>query len=198
MKYKLIFLIFCASLSYSQQNDNTSIQKNKSIALYYGYGFNTGLFTKASYYYKPNVYILEFKKELSIKKKISYSLRFSAEYNSVKFCEFYISNPCIEYQNTDIGANVSFDVSRKISESLTVYSFLGTGPHYLKTKVSRQAKGFIFSDVLAVGLAHKFYNNKYFIDVRYSLRHLSNAGIARPNVSIENHIINIGIGRNLN
>lgn len=198
MKFKLLLLLFYISFSYSQQHNDLDSKSNKSIAFYYGYGFKTDLISKANYYYKPSIYILEYKKKLLDKKKTSFSLRFSAEYNNVEFCESYISDPCIEYQNNDYGLNLSFDVSKKISERLDIYSFLGTGPHYLETRLARQAQGWIFSDVLALGLAYKFYNNKYFLDLRYSLRHLSNAGLARPNVGIENNIYYIGIGRNLN
>jgi hypothetical protein len=187
-----------ASLSYSQQSNDIDSKKNKSIAFYYGQGVKTGFLAKLHYNYKPTLYILEFKKELTLKKKTTLSMRFSAEYNSVSFYNSDLINPRVEYQNTDYGANISFDVSRKISENSTVYSFLGTGPHYLKTKLARQAKGFIFSDVLAVGLAHNFFNKKYFVDLRYCLRHLSNAGSGKPNVGIDNHILNIGIGRNWN
>lgn len=197
MKFKLLLILFYVSFSYSQQNNDLDTKSNKSIAFYYGYGFKTSLITKVNYYYKPTLYILEFKKKFIDKKKISFSWRFSAEYNDIEFCESYVSNPCVEYQNKDYGLNFSFDVSKKISERLNIYSFLGTGPHYLETKLARQAKGLIFSDVLALGFAYKFYQNKYFVDFRYSLRHLSNAGIARPNVSIENNIYYIGIGRNL-
>jgi len=197
MKLKLFLLLFYVSFSYSQQNNDSNTASNKSLAFYYGYGFKTGLISKNNYYYTPTLYILEYKKKLIDKKKVSFSLRFSAEYNDVVFCESYVSNPCIEYQNKDYGINFGFDVSTKISERLNVYSFLGTGPHFLEAKLARQAKGLIFSDVLALGFNYKFYNNTYFIDLRYSLRHLSNAGLARPNVSIENNIFCIGIGRNL-
>lgn len=197
MKFKLFLVLFYVSLSYSQENNTIDTTSNKSIAFYYGYGFKTSLISKPNYYYTPTLYIIEYKRKLTDKKKISFSLSFSAEYNNVDFCESYVSNPCIEYQNTEYGLNFSFDVSTRISKRLNVYSFLGTGPHYLETKLARQARGLIFSDVLALGLAYKFYNNKYFLDLRYSLRHLSNAGLTRPNVSIENNIYYIGIGRNL-
>jgi hypothetical protein len=197
MNFKLFFVLFYVSFCYSQHNNDIAISSKKSLALYYGYGFKTGLLSKINYYYKPNIYLLEYKKKLIEKKITTLSLRFSAEYNNVDFCESYISNPCIEYKNNDYGLNFSFDVSTKITERLTIYTFIGTGPHYLETRLGRQAKGLIFSDVFAIGLDHKFYKNKYFIDIRYSLRHLSNAGIARPNVAIENNIIYAGIGKNL-
>lgn len=197
MKFKLFLVLFNVSFSYSQENITIDTPSNKSVAFYYGYGFKTSLISKNNYCYTPTIYILEYKRKLIDKRKISFSLRFSAEYNNVDFCESYVSNPCIEYQNKEYGLNFSFDVSTKISKRLNVYSFLGTGPHYLETKLARQARGLIFSDVLALGFAYKFYNNKYFLDLRYSLRHLSNAGLAKPNVSIENNIYYIGIGRNL-
>lgn len=196
MKYKFIFFFFFFSFSYSQTSKDLDTLKTSSIAFYYGYGFKTGIFVKSNYDYKPNIYIVEYKKELLKNDFLSLSCRFSAEYNDVQFCESYVSNPCITYQNKDYGLNISFDISKNISKKLSVYSFFGTGPHYIKRRLARQAVGLIFSDVLGAGFVYKFYKNT-FIDMRYALRHLSNAGLARPNVGIENNILYIGIGKNL-
>jgi opacity protein-like surface antigen len=58
-------------------------------------------------------------------------------------------------------------------------------------KTSDQANGFIFSDTIGAGLS--FFVTEYSaINVEYRLRHMSNAGMEKPNGGIDTHFGTIG------
>lgn len=93
----------------------------------------------------------------------------------------------------ELGLNVGLLVHKSIlSDFLRVYILVSVGPHYVSDTPQRQAAGFIFSDNLFVGSNIKLYKRSY-LDLRFGFRHISNAGLKRPNAGINNHIGSGGI-----
>lgn len=76
--------------------------------------------------------------------------------------------------------------------SAAVYALVSAGPHFVSKSPEYQASGFIFSDNIAIGLNQKLSHKMYF-DLRFGYRHLSNAGLNRPNRGINNWIIGLGM-----
>jgi hypothetical protein len=70
---------------------------------------------------------------------------------------------------------------------------MGTGPHFISLRTSRQARGFIFSDNLELGLIYPVSNLHLDFNVKARYRHISNAGLEDPNVGIDNLFLVLGI-----
>lgn len=108
---------------------------------------------------------------------------------------FYIEpqiNPVFD-RETDIefGVGVGLKYMHPLTDSVGAYLFGSVGPHYISVKTSDQANGFIFSDTVGAGLSF-FLTEKSAINVEYRLRHMSNAGIEKPNGGINTHFGTIG------
>jgi hypothetical protein len=73
---------------------------------------------------------------------------------------------------------------------------LGSGPHFITADLPRQAKGFIFSDNLAVGF-FKGVNQKkgLFLNVQFRVRHISNAGLKLPNAGVNTLNVLVGLSK---
>jgi len=70
-------------------------------------------------------------------------------------------------------------------------SILGSiGPMYIDTETERLAKGFTFSDVLSFGLSYQV--NRILFDLRYGVRHVSNAQLSSPNSGYNATCLEIG------
>jgi len=108
---------------------------------------------------------------------------------------FYIEpqiNPVFD-RETDIefGVGVGLKYMHPITDSVGAYLFGSVGPHYISVKTSDQADGFIFADTVGAGLSF-FLTEKSAINVEYRLRHMSNAGMEKPNGGIDTHFGTIG------
>jgi len=108
---------------------------------------------------------------------------------------FYIEpqiNPVVEPESDyEFGVGLGFKYQYPIMEELSVYALAGVGPHYISVVADDQANGFIFSDTVGIGIYYHL-NDHSAINVGYRFRHLSNAGIQKPNGGIESHFGVIG------
>ena len=82
------------------------------------------------------------------------------------------------------------------NDFMSIYGFASTGPHYIPKTPIRQAEGFIFSDNFFGGFHIRLVKNMFF-DIRAGFRHVSNAGIEKPNGGINTHVISGGFMVNL-
>lgn len=101
-------------------------------------------------------------------------------------------NPVFD-RETDIefGIGLGLKYMHPLTDSIAAYLFGSVGPHYISVKTSDQANGFIFSDTIGAGLS--FFVTEYSaINVEYRLRHMSNAGMEKPNGGIDTHFGTIG------
>nr|WP_299384704.1 acyloxyacyl hydrolase [Allomuricauda sp.] len=75
----------------------------------------------------------------------------------------------------DIGVQMSYPIQK----NLDWYLLGSVGPMIIDTQTQRQKKGFAFSDIFSMGLLYHLKN--LVVDLRYGIRHVSNAGFGRPN-----------------
>ncbi|MBN2480282.1 MAG: acyloxyacyl hydrolase [Bacteroidales bacterium] len=91
------------------------------------------------------------------------------------------------------GLNCGIVVRRNLLYNrLSVYALISSGPHYISNAPVRQANGFIFSDNVSLGVNYRI-NDKIYLDFRPGFRHVSNAGIRRPNGGINTHTYTAGL-----
>jgi opacity protein-like surface antigen len=74
---------------------------------------------------------------------------------------------------------------------VSVYIMGSVGPHYISVVSTRQANGFIWSDVIGGGFYFHLTNDSA-INVGYRFRHLSNAHFATPNGGIDTNFVIVG------
>lgn len=101
-------------------------------------------------------------------------------------------NPVFD-RETDIefGVGLGLKYMHPLSDSVGAYLFGSVGPHYISVNTSDQANGFIFSDTIGAGLSF-FITEKSAVNVEYRLRHMSNAGMEKPNGGINTHFGTVG------
>ncbi|MEN8139138.1 MAG: acyloxyacyl hydrolase [Bacteroidota bacterium] len=76
--------------------------------------------------------------------------------------------------------NLGLTFRHKTYRNLSTYAMGSVGPMYSNTGSERLKEGFAFSDIFAIGFS---YNIKSFlIDLRFSIRHVSNADLQWPNI----------------
>jgi hypothetical protein len=95
----------------------------------------------------------------------------------------------------EFGVNLGLRNYIRINEGLYFYQMLGTGPHYISAEVKRQANGFIFSDNFALGAFTRINQKNLFLNIQFRWRHLSNAGLEKPNSGIDSWNIFLGLSR---
>jgi hypothetical protein len=75
--------------------------------------------------------------------------------------------------------NVAFFAKRKVTAELSLYAMANIGPMIIDTETERLSEGFAFCDVFALGASYSF--KSFILDLRPNIRHVSNAGLNRPN-----------------
>ena len=68
---------------------------------------------------------------------------------------------------------------------------VSTGPMISDKETERLAKGFAFSNVIALGISFKV--QKFEFDIRPNFRHVSNAGLSSPNIGFNTKNIEFGL-----
>jgi len=86
--------------------------------------------------------------------------------------------------------NLGFIARFKINEKFSTYALASVGPMYSDTDTERMNAGFAFSDIFGLGVSYKV--NKFNLDFRYSIRHVSNLNISLPNNGYNSSNIEIG------
>ena len=95
--------------------------------------------------------------------------------------------------DTDVEVGIGFGLKYRypISETWSVYVLGSVGPHLITVQTKDQANGFVFFDTVGAGLSF-FLAKKSAVNLEYRFRHVSNAGIKKPNNGIDSHIVAIG------
>lgn len=87
--------------------------------------------------------------------------------------------------------NVGFIVRKSITKNFSIYALGSVGPMFTDTETERLSKGFVFSDVLALGFSLK--TGKAVLDLRPNVRHTSNAGLQNSNAGFNTLNIEFGV-----
>ena len=96
----------------------------------------------------------------------------------------------------EFGTNIGLRYYQHLSPTFYLYEMLGSGPHFITADLPRQAKGFIFSDNLAVGFFKEIVPKKsLFLNVQFRVRHISNAGLKLPNAGVNTLNLLVGISK---
>ncbi len=184
-----LFLLFINLTSFSQDNNSKF-----KIGFNYGFGetnkfpFSTDDYTYDIQFYKIQLNYLWFEKgkfDFEINIEPSY---YRSEHQLLN--KYFVTPDDPDYEEkreeftqlktmNEYVIGLGFIVRYPIIKPLTVYALGSIGPMYIDTRTERMAKGFAFSDVLSFGLSYKI--KSIVFDIRYGVRHVSNAELQQPN-----------------
>jgi len=190
-----VFFLISSSISFGQTNYLFNNAKHK-LGFVYAYGAQEQLgLHSADYDYEVWFFQLQYYLSLHRRKTWGLDLIVQPQYNRTKFKFFETIG-----ENTnayELGLNVGFLIRKNFfNDFLSIYGFASTGPHYIPETPIRQARGFAFSDNFIGGLNIKLVKNIY-LDLRAGFRHVSNAGMRKPNGGINTNVISIGMLLNI-
>jgi hypothetical protein len=206
MKYKLFSILFFSILISIQL-----LAQEESRSLRIGVDYSIGKqpffpFSSPDYSYKVNGYKVLINYLLKNAKRFSYELQiepgiYSARHRLLN--EYFIQPKdgadylelreifTKEKTITEYALNIGMVIRYKVKERLSFF-FLGSiGPMISDTETERLAKGFAFSDIVALGVNYKV--GKIMFEIRPGLRHVSNANLKQPNSGHNSSNIDIGI-----
>ncbi len=106
-------------------------------------------------------------------------------------CEPQI-NPVIDPRmEVEFGVGLGLQYTYPVTPKISPYIMGTAGPHFITLPNENQANGFVFSSTIGAGLYYNL-NQSSAIGIGYRYRHLSNAGLHRPNGGINTHFGTIG------
>jgi len=184
----LICLTIFISGTCAQENKQIDDHRHK-IGFISGFGGQYGL--DVSYYY--HIYFLQAQYYYSLVRKPSWNLEIllQPQYNITRYKP--VDNIPDISNGYEFGLNAAILVRKNLQEDrLSMYVFLGTGPHFVSGTPERQSSGFIFSDNLFVGLNIQLIDNLY-LDIRPGFRHISNLGLQDPNWGVHSFVLSGGL-----
>lgn len=87
--------------------------------------------------------------------------------------------------------NVGIQIRYNLNSMFSIILLGSIGPMYSDTQTERLAEGFAFSDIVQIGAACRF--NRFMVEIKPGLRHLSNLDIQQPNAGHNATTIDFGI-----
>jgi len=193
--FKIVFVIFFVFIS--KINAQDTIQKNSKIRIGLNYGFGTQQsypFNSKDYTYDVQFYKIQINYLLSKKTKWSFEINVepSIYFNEHQLINKYYVQPSDgdnylekreEFtelkQLNEYVLNLGFLVRYDLFNDFSTYILGSVGPMYSDTDTERMHAGFAFSDIIALGISYQI--KTFFLDFRYSMRHVSNANLSLPN-----------------
>lgn len=192
---KKAILIVCVLFSFSGFSQKKSILKTINYGFNYGVGHEDNfLFNDTDYSYDVHFYKIQLYYPLKKGNYFSYELLVQPEINKAQHqlhnlyfvtpdeVNFIKKRDLFTQKRTfnEYVLNVGFIVKKAIFERMNSYLLISVGPSYIDIETERLAKGFAFSDNLALGLNYTIWKN-FTIDFRTVIRHISNAELQKPN-----------------
>jgi hypothetical protein len=205
-KYKLYLILFInilVSLQLLAQNESRSLR----IGVDYGIGKQPFFpFSSRDYNYNVKGYKVLINYHFKKAKRLSYELQiepgiYSARHqllneyfiqpkdgtNYLELREIFTKEKTITEYALNVGMVVRYNLKGRFS-----FFVLGSiGPMISDTETERLAKGFAFSDIIALGAGYKV--GKIMFEIRPGLRHVSNANLKQPNSGHNSSNIDFGI-----
>lgn len=174
----------------------------KSVGFSYGFGNEI---KNTNYSYTNSYYKFQLGYVLKETKNFQYELLLQPEINFAthQLLNFYFVTPedsdYIEKRErftkfkklNEYAVGVGLRIRKSWSKSFGTYFLASVGPMIIDTETERLSKGFAFSDVLALGVTVKI--DKIVLDIRPSLRHISNAGLQGSNAGFNTSNVEFGI-----
>lgn len=178
-----IFLLFFF-LFFSKTQAQDSSLRFKSAGAIVGYGHQINIDTR----YNPIYFAGDFSWQFAKKR----SRRFLAFYMEPQFNLVATVRPLDE----EFGTNIGLRYYQQLSNKFYLYQMLGSGPHFITANLPHQAKGFIFSDNLAVGFYQQLNEKKsLYLNCQFRVRHISNAGLKLPNSGVNALNVLVGLAK---
>ena len=185
-----IICIFILSINTYGQNEQSYI-KQKSKGFIIGTSFINEKLPENNFY---QVYQLIYNYSFPLLNQKSIN-----KHNLQLQCEPQI-NPIFlkgEKMQIELGVNFGLIYNHQITKNLLLDIGIGTGLHYISINTLLQAKGFIFSDNLILGISKRMKGkvNDWEISIQFRFRHMSNLDFNMPNKGIDNFIFYCGISK---
>lgn len=199
-------MILCINFySIAQDND----EKNRALRLGFNYGFGTQQsfpFNSIDYTYDLQFYKFQINYKLKEKRKWKIELNiepgiYIAEHQLLNenfvqpsFGDDYLDQRLIFSEKKQINEYViNFGIlfRHTIFKQLSTYVLGSIGPMISDTDTERLGKGLAFSDIFALGVSYKV--KFIYLDVRFSIRHVSNANLKFPNCGHNSTNIEFGL-----
>ena len=199
--YKKIFFIlifiFISKSFYAQD-------KLSKIKLGFGYGIGNEL-KNSNYSYNNRYYKLQLYHSVIQAKHLQFEVLLQPELNLAKhqLLNFYFVKPddpnYIEKRERytklkdikEYVLNIGFLMRKPILKTASIYISGGVGPMIIDTETERLSKGFVFSNIVALGIT--FTINNITFEVRPNFRHVSNAGLKTVNSGYDTKNIEFGL-----
>lgn len=169
--------ILCLPSIYAQKIDH-------KLLIGFGYSEGTSLkpiFNWDSYDYHFSSFRLQINYTFHQSRKFDYELCIEPSYYRTTFSE--LNDPKYPFTYNDINEfalNIGFISNWRMGDMINIYGLLSSGPEYLDIDTTRQKGGFAMSNILALGF--RLNLNRIALDFRSGIRHVSNAGINKPNL----------------
>jgi lipid A 3-O-deacylase len=93
---------------------------------------------------------------------------------------------------SEFGLGIGFQYAYPVTERISPYILVVTGPHYISIDSITQADGFNFSSAIGAGIYLSLTKN-VALNLGYRHRHVSNADIKKPNEGIDSEIGLMGL-----
>lgn len=164
-----------------------------------GYGdqsFGGILDLGVEYRYRVHFYQLQY--YYAFKNKATWSLEFliQPQFNASRLAP--IDDVPDDVKGYEFGINFGVLIRKYLfNEFVSIYGTFGVGPHFISQAPGRQTKGFIFTENILIGVNIRIVKGMY-LDLRGGVRHVSNAGLQKPNDGINTIVLGAGVLFSLN
>ncbi|MHB8771966.1 MAG: acyloxyacyl hydrolase [Syntrophales bacterium] len=101
-------------------------------------------------------------------------------------------NPVLKPSAVEFGLGIGLQYAYPLTEWISPYILLATGPHYITVDTTTQADGFNFSNAIGVGF-YLTLTKGVALNCGYRHRHVSNAELRQPNSGIDSDIGLVGV-----
>lgn len=208
MKIILKFLIFTLLIFFTKVNAQDTLLKTNKIKL----GFNSGFGTQKSfpfdskdYTYDVQFYKLQFNYLVIQRTKWNFEVNIEPSYYLVEhqlLNKYYVrpdqGDDYLEKREefttkkniNDYVLNLGIIARYKIYNNISTYAIGSVGPMYSDTDTERMNAGFAFSDIFGLGVSYQL--GRFYLDFRYSIRHVSNLNFTLPNNGYNSSNLEIG------
>jgi len=205
---KIILILLALTLIFFEAKAQDTPQKTNKIRL----GFNSGFGTQESfpfnskdYSYDVQFYKLQFNYLMIERIKWNFELNIEPSYYLAEhqlLNEYYVrpdqGDDYLEKREeftakkyiNEYVLNLGLIARYKIYNNISAYALGSVGPMYSDSDTERMNAGFAFSDIFGLGMSYQIH--RFFLDFRYSIRHVSNLNITLPNNGYNSSNLEIG------
>jgi hypothetical protein len=176
-KFSLIVALFVSSAAFGQSH---FVSKGALVGFANTFSDNTD--------YKLALFMGEYARSFNKTRKTD----FAGWYAQPQFNLVKATNTPEGSLDYEFGLNLGIRNFIECNPGWYLYQMLGSGPHFFSANLTRQARGFIFSDNLAFGSFIRL-KKSCFLNVQAGIRHISNANIHLPNRGVNTYNIMLGL-----